>query len=58
MTNFNCMFCGDKMEIPANLRGKVNPVTNLFWHEDCIDNPEYELTLDQKIFYHKTGVSF
>lgn len=58
MTNFKCVFCSESMEIPRSLRGKVNPVTFAFWHDDCVDNPKYKLTDEQRKFYHKTGNEF
>lgn len=58
MTNFNCMFCGEKMLIPKDIKKKISPVTHLVWHEDCISNPEYELSYEQKVFYMQTGTRF
>jgi len=58
MTNFKCVFCDEKMEIPKELRGKINPVTNVFWHENCPDNPEFGLNIEQKIFWAKQGTRF
>jgi len=58
MTNFNCLFCGDKMIVPPEVRKVASPVTNLFWHEECIDNPKYKLTYEKKLFWLKIGTSF
>ena len=58
MTNFICVFCGEKMEIPQSLRGKVNPVTFAFWHDDCVDNPKFKLSDEKKRFYHNSGQGF
>lgn len=55
MTNFSCLFCEEKMSIPAAIKKKISPVTDRVWHDDCIDNPEFELTIKEKIFWHKMG---
>jgi len=58
MTNFKCLFCGEKMTVPSEVRKVASPVTNRFWHEECPDNPEYKLTYEQKLFWAKIGTSF
>jgi len=43
------------MAIPAAVKQKISPVTDRVWHDDCIDNPKFELTIKEKIFWHNMG---
>ena len=55
MTNFFCTFCGEKMEIPKEIKKISSPVTHVFWHEECIHNPEYKLSRKDKVFWLQMG---
>ncbi len=58
MTNFCCAFCGEKMLIPKEIKKEVNPVTFVFWHEECLDNPKFGIPIETRKMYQKIGVSF
>ena len=58
MTNFKCVFCGDKMDIPKEVKKEVSPVTHVFWHTECVEDPRLPMTESQREFYRTTGQVF
>ena len=43
------------MDIPKEIKKISSPTTHVYWHEECIHNPEFKLSREDKVFWLKMG---